>query len=115
MAKMPRKKPSGKHRRRGKAANLIGPWSHDAAIDLTDGRTREGKFIRAVRLSLVDHVGGKPWKTWSKALLEAVLPHQDKNGSWPPAGVWGADGGRVYSTAMMVLALETSYRHARAK
>ena len=61
------------------------------------------------------HVGGKPWKTWRKALLEAVLPHQEENGSWPPVGVWGADGGRVYSTAMMVLALETGYRHARAK
>ena len=28
------------------------------------------------------------------------------------AGGWGADGGRIYSTALMLLTLEASYRHS---
>ena len=60
-------------------------------------------------------VGGKHWKLWKKALLAAVLPHQSEDGSWPPDGPWGLDGGRIYSTAFTVLMLETGYRHARAK
>jgi hypothetical protein len=62
-------------------------------------------------------VGGDAWSRWNKALREAVVPHQrgDGNfdGSWDPVGPWGADGGRVYSTAMMTLCMEVYYRYAR--
>ncbi len=50
-------------------------------------------------------------RTWMKALRAAVVRHQHpkgsgaRTGSWDPIGVWGADGGRVYSTALMTLAL----------
>ena len=30
---------------------------------------------------------------------------EGRTGSWDPIGVWGADGGRIYSTALMTLAL----------
>ena len=34
-------------------------------------------------------------------------------GSWDPIGAWGEDGGRVYSTAILVLTLEAYYRYTR--
>ncbi|MEM6674967.1 MAG: prenyltransferase/squalene oxidase repeat-containing protein [Planctomycetota bacterium] len=62
-------------------------------------------------------MGGKYWKEWRKALEPAVLSSQRKDGSskgsWDPVGPWGYSGGRVYSTATMVLCLEAYYRYAR--
>ncbi len=65
-------------------------------------------------------VGGKHWSNWRKALDAAVVKTQRMDGdacgvkgSWDPVGPWGADGGRVYSTALMVMCLEVAYRHAR--
>ncbi|MHC4451732.1 MAG: prenyltransferase/squalene oxidase repeat-containing protein [Planctomycetota bacterium] len=56
-------------------------------------------------------VGGPHWKRWNSALQAAVLPQQHnagaKAGSWDPVGPWGADGGRVYSTALLALTLQT--------
>jgi hypothetical protein len=53
--------------------------------------------------------GGWEWSSWSKAVTEAVVKHQrvDGNfrGSWDPVDAWGAEGGRVYATAMLALAL----------
>ena len=53
-------------------------------------------------------------------LERAVGPNQhsdkgDRNnfGSWDPVGAWGEDGGRVYSTAILVLTLEAYYRYSR--
>ncbi|MHC5062817.1 MAG: prenyltransferase/squalene oxidase repeat-containing protein [Planctomycetota bacterium] len=61
-------------------------------------------------------MGGKHWKTWSAALTKAVANTQRKDGnyrgSWDPAGAWGEDGGRVYSTAILVLTLEAYYRYS---
>ena len=62
-------------------------------------------------------MGGKHWKQWSKELTPAVVKTQRKDanfkGSWNPAGAWGEDGGRVYSTAILVLTLEAYYRYTR--
>jgi hypothetical protein len=46
---------------------------------------------------------------------KGVVQRGDGNfkGSWDPNGVWGEDGGRVYSTAILVLTLQADYRHAR--
>jgi prenyltransferase beta subunit len=50
-------------------------------------------------------------RKWQKPLHRAVLPNQHKagsgsrTGSWDPIGVWGAEGGRVYSTALLALTL----------
>ncbi|MEQ8763017.1 MAG: tetratricopeptide repeat protein [Planctomycetota bacterium] len=57
------------------------------------------------------HLGTDLWRRWSSSLLDAVLPHQREGGeavagSWDPVGPWGASGGRVYSTATMVLSLQ---------
>ena len=62
-------------------------------------------------------VGGARWKHWSSAVQRAVVATQREDGnaagSWDPAGVWGDDGGRVYSTAILVLTLEAYYRYPR--
>jgi hypothetical protein len=60
---------------------------------------------------------GKYWEKWSKALTKAAVDTQKKNGnekgSWDPVDPWGEDGGRVYSTAIMVLCLEAYYRYGK--
>ena len=62
-------------------------------------------------------MGGRHWKAWNAALKPAVLDSQRKDGShkgsWDPVGPWGWAGGRVYSTASMVLCLEVYFRYAR--
>ncbi len=61
--------------------------------------------------------GGEDWNRWRKAIEKALLPHQRQDGnfqgSWDPAGPWGEQGGRVYSTAICTLILEVYYRYAR--
>ena len=62
-------------------------------------------------------MGGRYWKDWSKKVDAAVVKNQrmDGNftGSWDAIGVWGEDGGRVYSTATLVLTLEAYYRYTK--
>ncbi|MCC6781951.1 MAG: terpene cyclase/mutase family protein [Planctomycetes bacterium] len=62
-------------------------------------------------------MGENWWKTWEKHLNDAVVKtqRQDGNylGSWDPICVWGEDGGRVYSTALLCLTLEAYYRYSR--
>jgi hypothetical protein len=64
-------------------------------------------------------VGGAPWKKWNAAMVPAIVKSQHqkgsgaRTGSWDPLGVWGDDGGRVYSTAVMVMCLEVYYRYER--
>jgi hypothetical protein len=64
------------------------------------------------------------WDKWSKALTDAALKSQlrdgnpnfknpNDKGSWDPVDAWGDDGGRVYSTAIMVLCLEAYYRYGK--
>jgi hypothetical protein len=61
--------------------------------------------------------GGDYWKKWNAKLKEALVPNQckdgDNDGSWAPDDVWGAWGGRVYSTALACLSLEVYYRYEK--
>jgi hypothetical protein len=65
-------------------------------------------------------MGGRHWTEWQKKLETAVVKnqHMDKTkknlfGSWDPLCAWGEDGGRVYSTAILVLTLEAYYRYSK--
>ena len=64
-------------------------------------------------------VGGSEWKTWNTHMKDAIVKNQHKEGSgartgsWDPIGPWGHDGGRVYSTATLVMCLEVYYRYDR--
>jgi hypothetical protein len=55
------------------------------------------------------------WQEWNNRLQATLLPRQETSGaargSWPPSTVWGGYGGRVYSTAMATMCLETYYRY----
>ncbi len=65
-------------------------------------------------------VGGTSWRVWSGKMEDAILRHQHpkgtgaRAGSWDPLDPWGPDGGRVYATALMTMALEVYYRYDRA-
>lgn len=55
------------------------------------------------------------WDKWNEALQARLVPTQRKDGrlagSWDPEDtVWGSYGGRVYTTAMAALCLESYYR-----
>lgn len=62
-------------------------------------------------------MGGNYWTQWQKHLNTAVVKTQRNDGnfkgSWDPIGAWGEDGGRVYSTAILVLTLEAYYRYTK--
>ena len=63
-------------------------------------------------------VGGTEWRAWRAAMERAILRHQRSGsqchrGSWDPSGPWGSVGGRVYSTALMVLCVEVYFRYGR--
>lgn len=55
------------------------------------------------------------WPVWNDALQRQLLAKQRKDGgnrgSWDPDPVWGAHGGRVFSTSMGALCLEVYYRY----
>jgi hypothetical protein len=63
-------------------------------------------------------MGERYWERWNVAMKQALIPNQhriadgDLDGSWDPSNdAWGAAGGRVYTTALAVLTLETYYRY----
>jgi hypothetical protein len=66
-------------------------------------------------------LGGPEWQEWWQKMKEAALAGQQKGnpdetcqrGSWDPIDPWGTQGGRIYSTAMMILCLEGPYRFGR--
>jgi hypothetical protein len=62
-------------------------------------------------------MGGRDWQAWVRPLTQAVVGTQRRDGhhdgSWDPVGVWGEDGGRVYSTALLALTLQAYYRYSR--
>lgn len=56
--------------------------------------------------------GGEEFEQWKEAAVTAILQNQEKRGcakgSWDPyKGPWGDGGGRVYSTALCTLSLES--------
>jgi hypothetical protein len=62
--------------------------------------------------------GGAAWKTWDAAMATSIVANQRKDGaycgfkgSWDPIDPWGAEGGRVYSTAILTMCLEVYYRY----
>ncbi|MBL8749432.1 MAG: terpene cyclase/mutase family protein [Planctomycetes bacterium] len=65
-------------------------------------------------------MGGSHWEAWKKKIAAAVQKNQHRDpakkhllGSWDPIGCWGEDGGRVYSTAILALTLQATYRYSK--
>jgi hypothetical protein len=64
--------------------------------------------------------GGPTWKAWKRALDGALIDAQrhddlycEGRGSFDPAGAWGAELGRVGTTALLTMSLEVYYRYDR--
>jgi hypothetical protein len=59
--------------------------------------------------------GRDDWRMWNEALQRALLASQHRTGplegAWGSDTVWGGYGGRVYTTALAALCLETYYRY----
>ena len=59
---------------------------------------------------------GVEWEQWHPQVRDTLIKAQvnggTDHGSWPPLSRWALRGGRVYSTAMAILALEIYYRYA---
>ncbi|MEM8884876.1 MAG: prenyltransferase/squalene oxidase repeat-containing protein [Planctomycetota bacterium] len=85
-------------------------WRDDGSIDM---------YYWYYGTLAIFQVGGRAWREWNKAMIPAIVKQQhaegsgSRTGSWDPVGPWGADGGRVYSTALMVMCLEVFYRYDR--
>lgn len=60
-------------------------------------------------------MGGVHWQRWNDAMKNTLPGLQVKTGdlagSWNPDDLWGAYGGRIYSTALATLCLEIYYRY----
>ena len=67
-------------------------------------------------LHALRRLGDQRWNDWWRVYRKAAAKRQCTDlfleGSWEPAGVWGMVGGRIYATAITLLALEAPYRLA---
>jgi hypothetical protein len=55
------------------------------------------------------------WEKGLKAIANAQSGNAAERGSWDPVGAWAYCGGRVYSTALLALALEAPFRYELAE
>lgn len=65
---------------------------------------------------IMHHVGGQPWQQWNMNMRTQLPAGQVKTGkeagSWAPQrSLWGAAGGRLYTTCLSIYCLEVYYRH----
>jgi hypothetical protein len=83
-------------------------WNRDGSID---------HYYWYYATYALYQMGRNHWRQWSRHLTAAVVKTQREDGnfkgSWDPDGAWGEDGGRVYSTATLVLTLQAYYRYTR--
>ena len=81
-------------------------------------RTRDA-YLWYYASQVLVQTGGPDWDAWYGQLCTALEAEQvtdgENAGSWEPLGTvpdrWGAFGGRLYVTALHLLALEVPYRH----
>lgn len=64
----------------------------------------------------LSRLGGQEWAVWNARVKEILLALQDREGdlkgSWRLAGdPWGEHAGRIYFTALAIMALEVYYRY----
>ncbi|MFM8954032.1 MAG: prenyltransferase/squalene oxidase repeat-containing protein, partial [Planctomycetaceae bacterium] len=90
------------------------PAAYGSATD----KTRDA-YLWYYASQVLVHTGGPDWDRWYRGLVGTLASTQDtagaKSGSWDPLGPqpdrWGPFGGRLYVTALHLLALEVPYRH----
>lgn len=88
------------------------------AYGTRQARTRDA-YLWYYASQVLVQTGGPEWEAWYGQLCTALEAEQvtdgEHAGSWEPLGTvpdrWGAFGGRLYVTALHLLALEVPYRH----
>ena len=91
----------------------------DNRLDIENLATREpgaNDYYFWYYASLALHIAQDDhWAKWYPQVRDILVKHQEQQGanagSWPPSSRWALRAGRVYSTAMAILALETCYRY----
>ena len=81
-------------------------------------RTRDS-YLWYYASQVLVHTGGAGWDAWYRSLVDVLEAKQQRAGatagSWDPLGPvpdrWGQYGGRIYVTALHLLALEVPDRH----
>jgi hypothetical protein len=77
-------------------------------------------YLATLAVYLSDGPSNSTWKNWNKAIKAALLDKASRDrascahGSWPPVGRWAGSGGRVVSTALVVLSMEVYYQYEPA-
>jgi hypothetical protein len=85
----------------------------------TSGRNLRDAYLWYYASQALVHTGGPGWRNWYASLVNTLEPEQLTEGplagSWDATGRipdrWGPYGGRVYVTALHLLALEVPWRH----
>ena len=101
-ARKPYKRPSVQKRRSAVLAAMQSPsdWLDDAvSLQLMN--------------SAAFQIGGDTWNEWNQQIRAHLVDKQEDDGSFAPGATYGANGGRVVSTALAVLTLEVYYRYPR--
>lgn len=84
-----------------------------------DDRTKRDVYYWYYATQALHHYGGEPWRRWNERMREE-LPKQQvqsgkERGSWSPRtpvpDEWGMSFGRLYTTCLSILMLESYYRH----
>ena len=79
------------------------------------GSARDNYYYWYYATMALSRTDNDAWRAWNKALQRRLLTTQRSAGalagSWEPSTVWGPTGGRVYTTAMATLCLESYYRY----
>jgi hypothetical protein len=71
-------------------------------------------YYGAQAAALCDALESTRWDKGLEVLTRAQSGNRDTRGSWDPVGAWAYTGGRVYSTALLALALESPFRYTLA-
>jgi hypothetical protein len=102
---------------RRQAKTLIGlnPPEYNSKWD-KDRKGSKTDFYYYYHGTLAFHrLGGEEWDKWKKALIDALEDCQATKGqhvgSWPLYNLQIRSGGRIFSTAAALLALEACYRY----
>ena len=85
----------------------------------TAARKTRDSYLWYYASQVLVHTGGSEWDAWYGRLVDTLAAAQEsagpKAGSWDPLGPapdrWGVYGGRIYVTALHLLALEVPDRH----
>ena len=85
----------------------------------TAARKTRDSYLWYYASQVLVHTGGPEWRDWYGRLVDTLGATQEsvgaKAGSWDPLGDapdrWGQFGGRIYVTALHLLALEVPDRH----